>query len=430
MRHFALTSVNKGPLYYKWYQYIRKLDSELQSLADYINWMNPNYNILNYTPGTNSTFYSQEELVQRGIIRKVYFYDSTISTTELQSLVASDTLVENALIVFPPRLQYHEGMINNFKPYSRGIFLSFFAEIEFQSFLANDTSDDSWKDPSTIWILPDVLLINGLETGITRWVLADEEDEDVIEDSIDNNLIGDSGVNSALWRLVSSDSDGSSNPVLTPIAQLDAHSLIFNNFRIISYEETQKFGADAKLIPFKEAFFVISLARMEDNLDNELAPVKTDPKNYLYCRMAGGSPYYTLNASDFVFEPRGSVHYGSSQILVLTSQPVRIAFHTQWISSYANGYISYFRNPWRAQLTNSAGVPWVGFNTPSHHLAVIHTDSSANISSEELITEHFGEVSTTNIDKTKIPVYTININEGLTINKINTENSCFEVNIW
>jgi hypothetical protein len=62
-------------------------------------------------------------------------------------------------------------------------------------------------------------------------------------------------------------------------------------------------------------------------------------------------------------------------------------------------------------------------------LAIIHTDTSNNITSEEIITEHFSEVSTSNIDKTKIPVYTININEGLNINRINTKDACFEINI-
>lgn len=429
MRHFALTSTNNSVLRYKWHQYIRKLDLELQSLADYINWISPNYNILNYTPGTNSTFYTYDEMIQKGIVRKVYFYNSSISSSALQSLINSSDLKENALLIFPTKLQFHEGILNNFKPHERGIFLSFFTELEFKSFLANHVDDDSWQDPETIWFLPDILLVNGLEEGTTRWVPVGEEPDNNEETTDEENLKGENGIDYALWRLVSLD-ESDSNPIILPISQLDSRSLIFNNFRIISYEETQTFGSDAKIIPFKEAFFIISLARMEDNLDSELAPVKANPKNYLYCRMAGGSPYYALNASDFIFESNGSVNYGSSQVLVLTSQPVRVAFHHSWVNSYSNGYISYLRNPWRPQLTNCYGVPWVGFNAPSHHLAIIHTDTLNNITSEEIITEHFSEVSISNIDKTKIPVYTININEGFNINKINTDNTCFEINIW
>ena len=82
-------------------------------------------------------------MIQKGIVRKVYFYNSSISSSALQSLINSSDLKENALLIFPTKLQFHEGILNNFKPHERGIFLSFFTELEFKSFLANHVDDDS-----------------------------------------------------------------------------------------------------------------------------------------------------------------------------------------------------------------------------------------------------------------------------------------------
>jgi hypothetical protein len=163
--------------------------------------------------------------------------------------------------------------------------------------------------------LPDVLLTTNLTKTSSRWIPLDS-----------NDIVDYTALSNAYWRLASTNNNDS-DPVLTPLSQLDPASFIFNNYRLISYEDTYTFGEPSNLILFKEAFFIISMARVENGLDSAYDAVKMDPTNYLYCRMAGGAPYYSFRSGKFQFESQGSIHYGSNNIIAFTTQPVRIAFH-------------------------------------------------------------------------------------------------------
>jgi hypothetical protein len=79
-------------------------------------------------------------LLQLGLIHKVYFYNS--ATEDVDTLLASTDIKENALIVFPTKLQFHQGLLNNFKPFAKGVFLSFLPEQTFKTFLVNDSLSD------------------------------------------------------------------------------------------------------------------------------------------------------------------------------------------------------------------------------------------------------------------------------------------------
>lgn len=427
MRHFSITAARGTKFFYKWQEYILRLDSELQSIADFINWQNPNYQILNYTPGTNTTYYSYEELINKGYIREVYFYDA-----QNEAPVTSQNLQPNTLLVFPANLSFHQGVINNFKPLSnsKGTFLCFFAFEYLKEFLANRSEVEA--DSQALWILPDTLLINGLDTEVTRWVPVDyvySWDENLEIDI--TNSFATSGVDYAWWRAVSG-SQEETEPKINPLEKLDVSSFIFNQYRIISYENTQKLTADSRFIPFKEAFFVVSLARAEDNLDSPLAPVRLDPKNYLYCRMAGGSPYYLINGSDFDFQRKGSINFGNNNIFILAANPIRVAYSLTWPQdTTALGFLSYIYSPWEVSLGNKNGIPWTGYHNLNHHISLYtYKETSSLYTSEEIFTENSSEVGFTNIDKNKIPYYTININEGANLKNIETKNSSLDISIW
>lgn len=427
MRHFALTSVSGTKYFYKWQQYLNRLDLELQSIADFISWQNPNYNILNYTPGTNGVYYSQQELINQQYIKEVYFYDA-----EGPAPTSAGGYSANALLVFPSELSFHQGILNNFKVYEKGAYLCFFSLEYLKKFLAN-SSEIANATQDALWMLPDTLLINGLDTSITRWVPVDYTaswEENLEQDSTNN--FATSGEDYAFWRAIS-DSASDSNPQISPLQNLDPTTFIFNNYRIVSYESTHKLSADSKLIPFKEAFFIISLARVEDNLDSALSPVRLDPNNYLYCRMAGGSPYYSLAGTVFNFQRKGSIRFGNSNILVLANQPVRIGYAFTWPEQTQSlGLLSYTTNPWVVALGNKNGIPWTGSSGINHQIS-LYTEISENVFvSEEIFTENSSEVGFANIDKNKIPYYTININEGANLKNIEdkNKNSSLEISIW
>ena len=411
MRHFPLTT-HKNKWYFRsWYPYLQRLDQELASIQSFIDWQSPNYHILNYTTNTEGSFYTTEELFDKHILVKACIYDAA------QDLPTEPTAT--SLLVLPSHLSYHQGILNNFTGY-HSIWLVFMA-------YADLIKIDGITLLNDILMIPDFLvptssfLGSGMSTQITRIVPSDfANDTDIQEDP--NNEFGVSGLDYKTWRFVSPAEE--SEQILT-------NTLIYNQYRLISYEDTMSLLEKSVFQPFEEAHFIISQAKAENNLDNSQAPSRLDPANYLYCRLAGSSPYYKLFVNNFTYTERAAAKYGNNNILIWTSQPIRIALTTPWFRDILTNSVSWmaYELPYRGILMNQFGTPWLGDTNISHHIS-LETSINTHVISEEIFTEHFDQIESFSFEKNKIPYYTININEGSTLKNIETENASMMVSIW
>ena len=97
--------------------YCHTLENDINSLINYIDYFAPNYKILNYTPRLSTPYYSNADLVDNQYILPVQiisandFIENSFVDTE------GKAKGDSSLIVFPSRLNLHEGLLNRFPEY-------------------------------------------------------------------------------------------------------------------------------------------------------------------------------------------------------------------------------------------------------------------------------------------------------------------------
>jgi hypothetical protein len=257
MRHFTYNGPN--PIK-QIASYCKTLETDLNSLINYIDYFTPNYKILNYTPRLLTQYYSNDELIAKNyilpvqIISRKDFIERTFRDDQ------RNPKGESSLIIFPNYLKLHEGLLNRFPEYDQsriGVLLYYGTAQEL-------IDNKQLIQDDTVYFLPDTVL------------------------SID---------------------------VTKPQIQLKARSIVANPFEIqleykdkvnpILYSGTQLSVATATEMVsaygpslfqrFEPAHIIVSLATAENEKDTETASARLDPANYLVCRFAAAGTYYYNN---------------------------------------------------------------------------------------------------------------------------------------
>ena len=118
MRNFVFNNTRPNEIPHKQLeQYCSSLNTDINSLIHYIRYFAPNYKILNYSPGLEISYYTNQELIEKGYILPVQILSVEDYTNRVLVTTDGDANGESSLIVFPNKLELHEGLLNRFPEY-------------------------------------------------------------------------------------------------------------------------------------------------------------------------------------------------------------------------------------------------------------------------------------------------------------------------
>jgi hypothetical protein len=265
MRHFTYN--NPNPIK-QIESYCKTLETDINSLINYIDYFTPNYKILNYTPGVDAQYYSNADLLEEGYILPVQIIPHDDFIKELFRDPEGNLKGERSLIVFPSYLKLHEGLLNRFPEYDHsriGVLLYYntFAELDASKQLEYDSIDN-------IYLLPDTILSMDLTNPqITLTARSGDVDVDVEPKGIQ------------LEHVDSTDS-----------------STLYTGMQLSLATATETVSAYGPSLfhRFEPAHIIVSLAMPENEQDTEQASARIDPANYLVCRFAAAGTYYYNNS--------------------------------------------------------------------------------------------------------------------------------------
>ena len=382
MRHFTYN--NPNPIK-QIESYCKTLETDINSLINYIDYFTPNYKILNYTPGVDAQYYSNEELIAKQYILPVNIISMNDFIAKSFKDKEGNSKGENSLIVFPSRLKLHEGLLNRFPEYDHshiGVLLYYgtIAELVAKKQLEHDSELDTYFLPDTILSID----LNKPQIQL-EWEL---EDDSVVKDPTDITLEHIKDDNSS---------------ILYSGAQ----------FSLATATENVSAYGPSLFQRFEPAHIIVSLAMAENEKDTETASARLDPANYLVCRFAAAGTYYYNNSfNTWTYTERATDLYGEQ--IVITFATTQLRYDTKQEKHWpADSFMQYYdayqykNNSYEFFIQNPQGAVW-NSQILSHQL-VYQQDNTSSQSFDTFICDDTSEISLANIDSHRIPRYTINI---------------------
>lgn len=394
MRHFTFTFDSLSLKYNKDLHqpeqqikyYCDILNQDINSIRDYIDYFIPNYKILNYNVGTSVSYYSDEELLTQGYMLLVSVlnadvYNNLVNGSAITDEDLRDTIQNNTtIIVFPNKLQLHEGLLNRFPYYDKspiGVLLCFGSE-----------SDLSIKTVSI-----DDIYYQCVSQEIINY------------NERDNNwkLFNDSNFSFQNYRLYTNDTT------------VENTTWSWANLNLRSVNEISSPYGPSLVQRFDPAYIIISLASPEDQLNTSAAEVRNNPNNYLYCRLAGAGSYYIPQLYQrWSFQDKAIDTHGERILLTFASQQLRYYCNLdmQWSAlSNFRSYQSYdYKNSiYQSHIQTIHGAIWTNSQLLNHELIYVNSMSGTTIV-DTFITDDSAEIVLANVDSHKIPRYNIHIN--------------------
>ena len=256
MRHFTFNTFTSNTTPHKQIEhYAVQLHQNIVSLIDYIQYFAPNYKILNYSPGHSATYYSNEKLIEDG-----YILPARVLSTEdyyNQNFVDANENPngESTLIIFPNKLELHEGLLNRFPEYDKsrlGVLLYYGEQDEI------GLKEKKINDMTYYFLSEDMLQLDYIEPQY-------------------------------IWHYNSQDLS------LFDIrlnAGTENTQFYGDDFRISSALNYFLPYAPSRLQRFEPAHIIVSMAMPENELNQSTSKVRTNPNNYLICRFAAAGTYY------------------------------------------------------------------------------------------------------------------------------------------
>lgn len=353
--------------------YLSFLNHQIEGRKNYIRQFNPTYSILNEIP----VRYTQEQLFQRGIL----------APARLNG--------EPAIIIFAAKLQYGEGIINNFAGYS-----------SVWVYYGNPDNASGWKTGSPeFYDIPDEAVPDEVETDT---VLADFY--------LDTYLVlsSESTPNASIFL--------NSKPITSAELFLNTAypkttNIYFNNG---VYDDTKVVDGQMQKLP--SSYYIISRLSNEEGkqgttpvLSNE---IYKDRKNYLFARTARGGGYYTWL---FGYNPENKQQEGVCSFIEQATDLVGLKYlldadfrqkrfyssiYTKWEKGLTyKGFQSFFVNADDSlifQIKTKSGSLWAGTNTLNHEFAKQFDDRV-----ETLFLDDKKGSSTRSFKETAIPLYEV-----------------------
>ena len=394
MRHFTYN----GPKPIKQIaSYCKTLETDINSLINYIDYFTPNYKILNYTPRLSTQYYSNADLIEEGYILPVQIIPHDDFIGKLFRDTEGNLKGESSLIVFPSYLKLHEGLLNRFPEYDHsriGVLLYYntFAELKASKQLEYDSTDN-------VYLLPDTILSMDLNKPQIQleWELED-----------DSVVIDPTGI------------------TLEHIKD-DNSSILYSGTQLSLATATETVSAYGPSLfqRFEPAHIIVSLAMTENDIDEPAAPEHTDPTNYLVCRFAAAGTYYYNNSfNTWTYAERATDLYGEH--IVVTFATTQLRYYTKQQTDWpADSFMQFYdayqykNNNYEFFIQNQQGAVW-NSQILSHQL-VCQNENTSSHSFDTFICDDTSEISLANIDSHRIPRYTINIEKANTWSMTNVQ---------
>lgn len=394
MRHFTFNTFTSHTTPHKQLEhYAMHLHQDTVSLINYIQYFAPNYKILNYSPGQSATYYSTEKLIEDGYILPA----RVLSTEDYYNQNFADENGnpngESTLIIFPNKLELHEGLLNRFPEYDKsrlGVLLYYGNQEDI------GLRDETINDMTYYFLSEDILQLDYIEPQY-------------------------------IWHHNSQDLSLFDIRLNTSAENTQFYG---DDFRISSALNYFLPYAPSRLQRFEPAHIIVSMAMPENEPNQSTSKVRTDPNNYLICRFAAAGTYYhNTNMNTWTYSEKATDLYGES--VVVTFTPCQLRYHTtdscSWPAwSYSQFYDAYrYRNNnYDFAIQTSAGAVWTS-QILSHKLIYSNQIDANTCYYDTFMCDDSSKITLANVDSHHIPRYTINIE------KANTwDLDCVETVLW
>lgn len=383
-----LIPINKQRTTNSIFNYLAFLNHQIEGRKQYIKQFTPNYTILNEPP----VKYTQEQLFQKGILAPARLNGKT------------------SLIIFSARLQYGEGLINNFSGYD-----------SVWVYYGNPDNASSWKvgDPE-FYEIPDEAVPEEVEV-----------DTYLVGLSLETKTIGDVMLD---YLLFSADSDIPANTSLNLNNKTLTSSELFliktypktTNlyFNTGVYDSTKVIDGQMQKLP--PSYYIIS--KFSNEIGKKTTPLLSDSEyknrtNYLFARTARGGSYYSWT---FGYNPEADQQEGVCSFIEQATDLMGLRYlldgdfrqkrfystvYSTWEKGLTHkGFQSFFINAndeMIFQIRTKGGSIWTGANMLNHEFSLV-----SETLSEIFIVDDYRKKETRSFKETAIPVYDISITGG------------------
>lgn len=382
---------------YSQIDYWNFLNESTDGLKKYINHFKPRWKILNEPPA----IYSHEELINKGIIKPMRILKKINTITNEQGNKTEERIYEQSLLIFPTRLKYNEGLINNFGQHYSSVYI----------YNGDPKNTDLWGVEIPREALPDEDAIN-IFTKAQLLIEPPRNGEVVL-----------SSISVITPPKISFKKDGN--------ITLNTDNL----FLVVSYPSPETYqissqaelniAPDGKLQKLLPSYYVFSSFKSEGE-DIDLK----DKNNYRLVRTARGGGYYTWSygwngeGNDIItqYTENATDILGFKYVLDCNFQQKRFFLSdTEITKTQEKGYISFkvgANGDINFTIKSRNGSGWGGSDLINHEF-FIETENA----SETIIMDEKREKSRVQIDSTGVPKYTVTFAQPLDDFKTN-------INLW
>lgn len=373
------------------------LNESTDGLKKYINHFKPRWKILNEPPA----IYSHEELVNKGIIKPMRILKK-INTIEGKE----ERIYEQSLLIFPTRLKYNEGLINNFRQYS-SVYI----------YNGDPKNTDLWGAEIPKEALPDGDAINTFQKA--QLLIEPPENGDLVLSSI--KTITPQKISFKKDENTALNTDNLFLVVSYPSP---------TTYQISSQAELN-IAPDGKLQKLPPSHYVFSSFKSEGE-DIDLK----DKNNYRLIRTARGGSYYTWSygwngeGNDIVtqYTENATDILGFKYLLDCNFQQKRFFLSDEITNTQEKGYISFKvggDGDINFTIKSCNGSGWGGSDLINHEFFIEIDNVSETIDnvSETIIMDEKREKSLVQMNSTGVPKYTVTFAQPLDDFKTN-------INLW
>lgn len=355
---------------------IKNTNNNINSFKHYLDNFSPNYKILNDNP----CFMTTNELIAGGYISPAFVGDKNSPM---------------CLIIFASRLQYNEGLLQNFYTYN-SVYV----------YMGKPSDLDSWKDSSGVYIIPRNMVSGEEQLAYSGdlMIQKDEEEPEYIYSLTEQN------VGSLSYK------QGTTvEKILYDELKLESYYPV-NVIFAFSSEEVVTAQSQLKELEFSNYF--ISKMRTEGS-HNPNHKDWTKFSNYQLIRLAQGGGYYSWSIAGsqngmeatLTFHERATDSMGIKYLLSSNLYQKRFFFQYSWVPSDSKSFFS-FRDKENDKLEflikTYQGSPWLGTELLQHEFIL----ESAENTVEQMFLDDKKELTLTKTNKRATPTCDIIVEGG------------------
>ena len=355
---------------------------EINAFKHYIDDFSPNYKILNETP----CFMTTEELISGGYIAPAFVGDKNSPL---------------CLIIFASRLQYNEGLLQNFYAYESAYV-----------YMGKPEDLSNWKDSTGVYIIPRNMVSGEEQLSYSGdlMIQTGEADPQYIFS------LSDGDVGTLSYR-----QEGNFEEISYDELKLESYYPV--NV-IFSFSSEAVVAAQSQIKELEFSNYFISKMRTEGS-HNPDHKDWTKFSNYQLIRLAQGGGYYSWFVAGsqhgmeatLTYNPKATDSMGIKYLLSGNLYQKRFYFQYIWAPSDFKNFPS-FREKDNGSLEflikTLQGSPWLGSELLNHEFILPSVDNNNNYM-EQIFLDDTRETTLQKTNKRATPTYNITVQEGIKI---------------